>query len=149
LLSPRTTVEERDGYGAVRAWLPPPERRALVLIDPPFEAQDEFAQIASALDEGLRRLRGGVFAVWYPLTERARVDAFFAELLALKPPPTLELELTIAGESSPLKLRGCGLAVINPPWQFDRAAGALLEFLGGALAQAPGGGGRVRWLVPE
>ena len=149
LLSPRTTVEERDGYGAVRAWLPPPERWALVLIDPPFEAQDEFAQIASALDEGLRRLRGGVFAVWYPLTERARVDAFFAELLALKPPPTLELELAIAGESSPLKLRGCGLAVINPPWQFDRAAGALLEFLGGALAQAPGGGGRVRWLVPE
>jgi 23S rRNA (adenine2030-N6)-methyltransferase len=147
--SPRTAVEERDGYGALRAWLPPPERRALVLIDPPFEAQDEFAQIAAALGEGLRRLPGVVLAVWYPLTERARVDAFFARLLALKPPPTLEVELTIAGAQSPLKLRGCGLAIINPPWQFDRVAGPLLEFLGEALAQSPGGGGRARWLVPE
>jgi 23S rRNA (adenine2030-N6)-methyltransferase len=147
--SPQTTVQEMDGYVAVRAVLPPPERRALVLIDPPFEAQDEFAQIGAALGEGLRRFSSGVFAVWYPLTERARVDEFFAALRALKPPPSLAAELTIAGEQVAMKMRGCGLVVINPPWQFDREAEAMLAFLGEALAQAPGGGGTMRWLVPE
>lgn len=149
LFSTKTTVQEMDGYVAVRAMLPPPERRALVLIDPPFEAQTEFAQVKAALGEGVRRFPSGVFAVWYPLTERARVDDFFAELQRLRPPPTLAAELMIAGEGAPMKLKGCGLAVINPPWQFDGEARAMLEFFGAALAQAPGGGGRVTWIVRE
>jgi len=146
---PRVAVHERDGYAALRALLPPPERRALVLIDPPFEAQDEFAQIVDALAEGLRRLPGGVFAVWYPLTERARIDGFFAELTRLPLPPTLQIELTIAGETSGIKLRGCGLAVLNPPWQFEQAAGPVVAALAGRLAQAPGGGSRLHWIVAE
>lgn len=141
------SVHELDGYVALRAMLPPPERRALVLIDPPYEAQDEFAQIAVALREGLRRLPGGIYAVWYPLTGRARVDEFFAEIRALNPPPTLACELAIAGEFSTLKMRGCGLAVINPPWQFEATARPLLEHLSSVLAQEPGGGGRVDWIV--
>jgi 23S rRNA (adenine2030-N6)-methyltransferase len=148
-LAHRAAVQEMDGYTGLRAMLPPPERRALVLIDPPFEAQDEFAQIVAALREGLRRLPGGMFAVWYPLTERARVDEFFAELLALEPPPTLALELAIAGEASGLKMRGCGLVVVNPPWQFEHEAEEFLPALAELLAQAPGAGTTVRWLVPE
>lgn len=142
-------VREMDGYAAPRAFLPPLERRALVLIDPPFEAQDEFAQVAAAVGEALRRLPGAVVAIWYPLTERARVNAFYSELLALKLPPTLELELTIAGERSLRKMKGCGLVVINPPWQFEREARAMLEWLAEALAQEPGGSAWLRWLVPE
>jgi 23S rRNA (adenine2030-N6)-methyltransferase len=144
-----SSVHEMDGYLAIRAMLPPPERRALVLIDPPFEAQDEFAQIAAALREGLRRLPGGVFAVWYPLTSRARVDEFFVAVRGLNPPPTLAAELVIAGEQSAIKMRGCGLMVINPPFRFDREAEPLLDYLAGALAQAPRGGARVDWLVRE
>jgi 23S rRNA (adenine2030-N6)-methyltransferase len=148
-LAHRATVQEMDGYVAVRAMLPPLERRALVLIDPPFESQDEFAQIAVALGEGLRRLPGGMFAVWYPLTERARVDDFFAELLALELPPTLALELAIAGEGSGLKMRGCGLVVVNPPWQFDREVEMFLPALAELLAQSPGADTTMHWLVPE
>jgi 23S rRNA (adenine2030-N6)-methyltransferase len=149
VFAPRTTVQLVDGYGAVRAVLPPPERRALVLIDPPFEQQDELAKITGALREGLARLAGGVFCIWYPLTERARADAFFAALTAQALPPTLALELTIAGDASPLRMRGCGLVIVNPPWQFERTAGALLEFLAPKLAQAPGARARTMWLVPE
>ena len=145
----RVQVKEIDGYGAPRAMLPSTERRALVLVDPPFESQDEFARIAGAVSEGLARLSSAVIAIWYPLTERARVDAFFAELLALKLPPTLEMELMIAGEQSTLKLKGCGLVLINPPWKFDTEAKQLLEWMAKALAQEPGGGVRMRWLVPE
>ncbi len=143
------SVHEMNGYVALRAMLPPPERRALVLIDPPFEAQDEFAQIAAALREGLQRFPTGVFAVWYPLTGRARVDDFFAAVRALNPPPTLAAELTIADERSDIKLKGCGLLVINPPWQFEQEAAPALAFLGEALAQAPGGSGRIDWVVRE
>ena len=79
----------------------------------------------------------------------ADADWMVKKLLALRLPPTVALELAIAGDDSPLKLRGCGLAVINPPWRFERIAGPLLAELARLLAQGPGGGGRVRWLVPE
>jgi 23S rRNA (adenine2030-N6)-methyltransferase len=146
---PHVTVQATDGYTAVKALLPPPERRALVLIDPPFEEQDEFERIVTALRDGLARLGGGVFAIWYPLTERARLDAFFTELQALRPPPTLNAELIIAGDASPLKMRGCGLVVVNPPWQFAGVTENLLQELSRQLAQQPGSAGRVEWLVPE
>ena len=147
--APHTTVHEMDGYTAVKAMLPPRERRALVLIDPPYEEQVEFERIAAALRDGIARLAGGTFAVWYPLTERARVDAFFTELQALRLPPTLAAELTIAGELSPLKMRGCGLLVVNPPWQFDGVAKNLLQDLAGRLEQEPGANARIDWIVAE
>jgi 23S rRNA (adenine2030-N6)-methyltransferase len=145
----RVTVHAMDGYTAIRAMLPPREKRALVLIDPPFEERDEFAQIVAALDEGLRRMNAATFAVWYPLTERARVDEFFRQLEGLRLPPCFTAELTITGDDSPIKLKGCGLLVVNPPWQLDREIAPVLNALAVRLAQAPGGAGRLRWLVPE
>lgn len=145
----RVTVREMDGYVALRGMLPPLERRALVLIDPPFESPREFAHIAAAVERGLERFRTGVYAIWYPITERARVDDFLGAIVGLRPPPTLAAELMIAGHDSDLKMKGCGLVVINPPWKFDEAAAAIVEFLAAELAQAPGGGGRVSWLVRE
>lgn len=142
-------VQETDGYIALRALLPPRERRALILIDPPFEAPDEFAQIADALQQGLRRFPTGVFAIWYPLTGRARLDHFFDVLRALNPPPTLFAELAIAGEQSSLRMKGSGLVVINPPWQFAADIQPVMDFLARELAQAPGGGSQVGWIAPE
>jgi 23S rRNA (adenine2030-N6)-methyltransferase len=129
--------------------LPPPERRALVLIDPPFEVQDEFAQITTALTAGLKRFPSGVFAVWYPLTVRARVDEFLRGIHELQPPPALAVELLIAAESSALKMKGCGVVVINPPWQFETEARTMMNCLAEVLAQEPGGGARVEWIVRE
>jgi 23S rRNA (adenine2030-N6)-methyltransferase len=142
-------VHATDGYTAVRAMLPPPERRALILIDPPFEEKKEFGMIAHALAEGLRRFSSGTFAVWYPLTERARVDDFLAETAALHAEPMFAAELTVVGPESALKMKGCGLLVINPPWQVDRQISSSLPVLREALAQEPGGEHRLRWLVPE
>jgi 23S rRNA (adenine2030-N6)-methyltransferase len=145
----RTAVHELDGYTALRAMLPPPEKRALVLIDPPYEAPDEWARLVSGLREALRRFPSGIYAIWYPLTGRARLDAFSTELLALSPPPTLVAELAIAGEASGVRLRGCGLVILNPPWQFDREAQPVLDWLARTLALDDGARGEVRWLVRE
>jgi len=146
---PRVAVLEDDGYTAVLAQLPPRERRALLLIDPPFEEADEFARLAQALAEGLRRFASGTFAIWYPLTARAKVDEFLTAVRNLAPPPTLAIELDIAGADAAIKLKGCGLLVLNPPWQFDAEAGAIVNALAGHLAQAPGAAGRVQWIVAE
>lgn len=146
----RCSIQAMDGYTAVRASLPPPERRALVLIDPPFEAADEWASVITALREGLARLPGGTFAVWYPLTARARVDAFYRQLLSLpKLPPCYTVELLIAGDGAGLKVWGCGLLVINPPWGSARPLDTMARWLGSALAQGEGATGGVHWLVPE
>ena len=138
---------ETDGYGAVRALLPPLEKRALVLIDPPFEAQDEWAQVVAAVKDGLRRLPGGVYAVWYPLTERAKVDLFFMELRRLELPPTLAVELIVNPPGA--KMVGCGLLIVNPPWKFADEAAAAVEFLATVLGQGRGARGDLIWVERE
>lgn len=147
--TPRCTVSESDGYTAVRALLPPPERRALMLIDPPFENESEFADIVRAVREGLRRLPDAVIAIWYPLTRRARVDAFFEELARANLPATLTVEIEVANDDAPIKMRGCGVVVVNPPWQIAAELEPAVQALAPLLAQRAGAVGRVTWLVPE
>jgi len=148
-LAHRVTVQQLDGYIAPRAMLPPPERRALVLMDPPFEAQGEYGRITTALQQGLARLPGGVFAIWYPLTDRAGVDAFADRLRAMRLPPTAVFEMAVAGEQAVLKMRGCGLVIVNPPWQFEAEVMPALRTLAGVLAQGPGAEAHCHWVVPE
>lgn len=146
----RVAVRADDGYGAVRAALPPLERRALVLLDPPFEQPGEWSELVAALGEGLRRLPSGVFAVWYPLTARARVADFYRNLLALKNlPPCLTVELLIGDESAGLKLWGCGLLVLNPPYGLAPELDELARELAPVLARGAGAQGGVHWLVRE
>lgn len=143
------TVQRMDGYTALRAMLPPLEKRALVLIDPPFESASEFTDILTGLREGLKRLPAGVFVVWYPVTERSRSEKFHQDLLALNPPPTLVAELQIAGDNSQIRMKGCGLLVINPPWQIESEIRGLLPTLVERLAVDAGAASRLSWLVPE
>jgi len=145
---PRISVHAMDGYTALRAMLPPPEKRALVLIDPPFEAQEEFAVIRNSLAEGLRRFAGGVYAVWYPITDRARSERFWENLLELSPPPTLAAELRVAAENTQVRMKGCGLVVINPPWRIEDEFRAVLAALASGLG-LPAASTRLHWLVPD
>lgn len=147
---PAVRVEAVDGYNAVRAHLPPKERRALVLIDPPFEAAEEPARIAEAVGAGLRRLPGGTFAVWYPLTARAQPDGLLARLERETLPPTWTAELTVRLiEPSTPGMSGCGLVVINPPWRLAEEFAPTLAWLGEVLRQERGGAAELRWIVPE
>jgi len=143
------SLHHLDGYTAVRAMLPPLEKRALVLIDPPFEQQDEFARILGALAESQRRLPSATVVVWYPLTQRARADEFLQEVRIARRAPAFTAEIWIAGEFSNLKMRGCGLLVVNPPWQIDRELEPIMQALLPILRQDPGAGVNLQWLVEE
>ena len=142
-------VEARDGYEAIRGCLPAIERRALLLIDPPYEAADESDLVWAALREGLRRAPGATFAIWYPMTERVGEPVFVRDAQAAGLPPTWTAELSIAGPQSEIKMRGAGIMVVNPPWQLDQPVAKAMDWLGSQLAQDSGGGGTLRWLVPE
>jgi 23S rRNA (adenine2030-N6)-methyltransferase len=137
-----------DGYTGLKAQLPPPEKRALVLIDPPFESKDEFADIERGVAEALRRLPSAVVAIWYPITERARTEEFQRSLQALAV-PALCVELAIAGDGSQLRMKGCGLLVVNPPWQIEGEIKAMLPALTDKLRVDDKARATCAWLVPE
>ena len=126
-------VHHRDGWEALGALLPPRERRGLVLIDPPYEAEDEFSHVIDGLRLGLKRFGTGVFAVWYPIKHRAPLRPFAAALRAMRDVVTAELWLR--PPLDPARLNGCGLAVVNPPFGFEAAAEPILA----ALADRLGG----------
>jgi 23S rRNA (adenine2030-N6)-methyltransferase len=142
----RVSVHRADGYGAARACLPPAERRALVLLDPPFEAQGEWSQVTAAVGEALDRLPGGTYVVWYPLTGRARPEGF-AGMLRARSAACLSAELVV--DPGAPRMPGCGVAVVNPPWRFDGEARTILSYLSKVLYRGSGAQDDVRWVVSK
>jgi len=141
---PQVGVHAQDAYVALKALLPPKERRGLVLIDPPFEVKDEFQRLAKGLSHALDRWPTGIYALWYPIKDPAPVERFLAELAGLGR-PCLAAELYRYLPDNPERLNGTGLAVLNPPWKLDEALAEVLAVLKdrlGALGEA-----RVRWLA--
>ncbi len=123
-------AELRDGYAAVKALLPPVERRALILIDPPFEAQEaEFDAILASAREALQRLPSAVIAVWFPIKRRAGIQRFLRRAADLPAQSVLLAELLVRPDDSPLRMNGSGMLLINPPWQFDQSMAQVLPTL--------------------
>jgi 23S rRNA (adenine2030-N6)-methyltransferase len=144
---PRAHVHVRDGYAALHALLPPVEKRGLVLIDPPFEVQDDdFAAIKTALAQAHSRWPQGVYAVWYPIKSGRIVTPFHRQLASGPFDRVLVAELLVQPDDSPLRFNGCGLLIANPPWKLDHTLHALLPALRDALAQSPRATERVFWL---
>jgi 23S rRNA (adenine2030-N6)-methyltransferase len=147
----RLSVHKRDGLEALLALIPPQPRRGLVLIDPSYEIKTDYTAIPEKLAQALRKWREGIFMVWYPLLsddrQRALVEGLkrlaapcFATELHLKP----KARRAIAGKSgSTVALEGTGVAVINPPWQFDQA----MTEAAGTLDSLFGGNSRSSWLT--
>lgn len=129
-------VHQRDGYAALHALLPPGEKRGLVLIDPPFEAQEnEFRVIRDALEGALTRWPTGRYAVWYPIKLRQHVKPFHRWLKQRCPDNVLTAEFLLHPDNTDLRLNGCGLAIINPPWRFEHVLDDILTALCDHLAQ--------------
>jgi 23S rRNA (adenine2030-N6)-methyltransferase len=130
-------VMSLDGYTAVKSVLPPPEKRGLILIDPPFEQPGEFQRIAEALGQGLNRFRSGTYALWYPIKDVKPVQRFqrtIADIAGRAAVETvLALDLFVRAPRHPDLLNGCGLLVVNPPHtlaaDIARAGNALASLL--------------------
>jgi len=145
----RISVLTEDGYQALKAQLPPKENRGLVLIDPPYESDTEFADIARALQTALTRWPNGTYCLWYPIKPGHAEQRLQRTLVEAGIKKILLLELNILPPDSPLGLNGSGLLLINPPYQLDEQMKALLPHLHRALVPDNTGNTRVQWLAGE
>jgi 23S rRNA (adenine2030-N6)-methyltransferase len=147
----RLSIVGTDGYVALNAYLPPKERRGVVLIDPPFEAPDEAAAVERALERGLSKWPTGTYIAWRPIRE-ARVDArFLNSIAALAKPNILRLELDVGhgpiGAHGQQPLARAGLLVVNPPHPLIDEARLLLPWLAQTLTRSGVGQHLCAWLT--
>ena len=145
----RIKTIEIDGWAALTAYLPPSERRGLVLVDPPFEDDGDFHRLSHGLALANRKWATGVYALWYPIKDRGEPDALAKRLRRLGPAKILRAELNVAPLSDPARLNGCGLILVNPPWTLEDELSVLLPGLAGILGRDGKGGFRLDWLAGE
>jgi 23S rRNA (adenine2030-N6)-methyltransferase len=145
----QVAVHLLDGYQGLKAFLPPKERRGLVMIDSSFDRAREFARIATALAEACKRWAGGTYAIWYPLMAPAAMRNFELGVKNLGIRKILKLEIEVRARDFDEMVPGCGMLIVNPPWRFEDEARPLLRWLWSALSESGAGGATVTWLVPE
>jgi 23S rRNA (adenine2030-N6)-methyltransferase len=144
----RVKVERQDGFQALPALLPPAQRRALVLIDPPYEVKQDYLSVVSALQAAWRRFVAGVYLLWYPVVRRASIDRLERDLKASGLRDVLLAELAVAPASRG-GMQASGLILVNPPWTLKAQLQTLLPFLAGTLGQDGQGSYRLEVLVEE
>jgi 23S rRNA (adenine2030-N6)-methyltransferase len=147
----RVAVHARDGYSAIKALLPPRIGetrfgRGLVLIDPPYEAQDaEYPQIIASVREGMLRWPSATWAIWYPIKQRRTLQPFLRKAASLPAKSIWLAELQVRPDDSPLRLAGSGMLLVNPPWQLEQDIAPALPILQKLLG-GPGATTRMEWL---
>jgi 23S rRNA (adenine2030-N6)-methyltransferase len=136
-----------DGWIALNAYVPPKERRGLVLIDPPFEADSDFSNLVTGLGAAYRKWATGIYALWYPVKGRREADMLAKRLGRLGLRKVLRAEILVEPFGDPARLNGAGMILVNPPWTLEQELSTLLP----ALIQVFGGAGkpgfRLDWLT--
>jgi 23S rRNA (adenine2030-N6)-methyltransferase len=132
---PRAKALALDGWTALTAYVPPRERRGLVLIDPPFEQPDEFVRLAQGLQAAHRKWPTGSYLLWYPIKDAPEVTAFMRGMSRLGIARMLRVELIVARPAETAGLRGSGLIAVNPPWRLHDELKVMLPALAAALGQ--------------
>jgi 23S rRNA (adenine2030-N6)-methyltransferase len=122
-----------DGWTALSAYIPPKERRGLVLIDPPFEEPDELSRLAEAIGAAHAKWRSGMLLAWYPIKEPREIAGFVRTLSKHELENSLRLELVREGPSDGSALRGTGMIAVHPPFTLEADAKILLPALAGAF----------------
>lgn len=142
-------VHQRDAHEAARALTPFAEKRGLVLLDPPFEAPDEYDRLAETLAAVWKRARGHVQMAWYPIKHMAPVHAFHRAIRDAGIRDAVAAEFWLREPLDAARLNGCGLLVVNPPFGFEAEGGAILAALRSALADDPAAGWRMARIADE
>ena len=147
----RMGLHQRDAYEGLFGVIPPKEKRGLVMIDPPYEIErKDFPQLVELLHAAHNKWPTGVFAVWYPIKDRAMIERFEKKMFKTGIRRQLICEICVWPDDTPVGLNGCGLLVINPPWKFSEDADQALQWLFPHLRMSENGGhAAVRWLVGE
>lgn len=136
----RIKTFEMDGWTALGAYVPPPERRGLVLIDPPFEEAADFHRLSHMMGLAHAKWPTGTYALWYPIKGRGDADELARRLRKSGIPKILRAELIVSPVSDPKRLNGSGLIIVNPPWTLEAELEILLPSLAALLERQPQAG---------
>ncbi len=142
----RAKVLGIDGWQALRALLPPRERRGVILIDPPFEETGELERLAQGLAAAVDRFATGTYLLWYPIKNAGAVATFKQRLAQAGHDKLMAVELRVSASGE--RLEAAGLIVLNPPFRLEAELAELLPFLVERLATGPGASSSVTWLRP-
>ncbi len=146
---PRAEVLRADGYQQLKSQLPPPSRRGVILIDPPYEMKTDYQDVVAGIQEGYKRFATGVYALWYPVVLRQQVKRILAGLEKTGIRRILQIELAMRPDSDQRGMTASGMIVINPPWMLEQQMNELLPWLHQALVPEGIGHTLVRWITPE
>jgi 23S rRNA (adenine2030-N6)-methyltransferase len=132
-------IETQDGFAGLKALLPPPSRRAVVLIDPPYEDKRDYQRVVAVMKDSLERFATGTYIIWYPMLQRPEPKQMVDKLKKLQPKSWLHAELQIQTPAlDGFGMHGSGLFVINPPWTLPKILSEVLPTLVKILAQNEG-----------
>jgi 23S rRNA (adenine2030-N6)-methyltransferase len=144
---PRAEIISMDAETCLKARLPPPERRGVILIDPPYEAKNEVEKTVRMLAHGLRRFAQGVYLLWYPVKADATAETIVRAVKEMGVPATLNVELRVREAFAAGGLAGSGLVILNAPWKLDEDLRLLVPALAARMGLGDWGQGKVEWLV--
>jgi 23S rRNA (adenine2030-N6)-methyltransferase len=140
----RVSVTSGDGFTGLKAVLPPPSRRGLVLIDPSYELVSDYRAVVTALRDGLQRFATGTYVVWYPLLQRREAIELPERLRRAAGADWLDIALQVKAPSPEGRgLHGSGVFVVNPPWKFSEQMRGVMPWLTRVLAQDAGASFRI------
>ncbi len=134
-------VEAMDGFAGLKAVLPPPPRRAVVLIDPSYEEKQDYERVVQALKDAMTRFPGGTYAIWYPQLTRREAFELPQRLKRLPVKSWLHVALRVREPAADgFGMHGSGMFVLNPPWTLHDTLTGVMPYLVGALGQDAGAG---------
>ncbi|UNK55423.1 23S rRNA (adenine(2030)-N(6))-methyltransferase RlmJ [Rahnella aceris] len=145
----RTRVARADGYQQLKAQLPPPSRRGLILMDPPYEMKTDYQYVVKGIQEGYKRFATGTYALWYPVVMRQQIKKMLRDLEATGIRRILQIELGVRPDSDQRGMTASGMIVINPPWKLEQQMNNVLPWLLKVLVPSGTGHTTVNWVVPE
>jgi 23S rRNA (adenine2030-N6)-methyltransferase len=131
-------TKKSDGYKGILSLLPPPSRRAVVLIDPPYELKTDYQLSVQTIIDAYKKFSTGTYLLWYPVVNRNLVESMKNHFLSSQIRNVLQLELCIAADTEEYGMTGTGLFVVNPPWQLKQQCEIILPYLHQLLANKEG-----------
>jgi len=131
----RVMIQRADGFAGLKALLPPPSRRGLVLIDPPYEDKDDYRKVKAAIEDAQRRFATGTYAIWYPVLGRLESQQLPERLKRIAVADWLHVTLSIGAPAEGRGLVGSGMFIINPPWTLEATLKDTMPWLTDVLAR--------------
>ena len=122
-------IKKSDGYQGVISLLPPPSRRGVVLIDPPYELKEDYVKAVKTIIKGYQKFSSGTYILWYPVVKRELVTQMQNQFQASEVNNLLQVEFCLTEDSDEYGMTGTGLFIINPPWQLADQFSEILPYL--------------------